>query len=719
MLLTPALHPLPSITSVPFASKVVQAIADAGNSIVFGLASGDEVDDDESPFWQGVDETANDGAGDDHPVVVDDAAPDIDLKPTAAPEMASIVESAAVAVKAKSDQLSGAIESLQDVASRVTADLKDVHTRVGHLLSKLSVSRRKASAYFTMHHQATTSLARTSEKLSVTVEELDTTKAALEAAEKERDDSATLLVDVGAQLAESKTDNITLGIELATSKELCQVLQDAKRDGDAQIAELGTSVEMHIDANAAVSAELAVTVSKLEDTEAERIDLVRKVDVLEKKCSSLGKLQESASEGESAMSKELIRLNGDLSTSHEEGLALTDRLLESQQRVTELAQHFSEAKSSIADLEQSVDDTATRLAKTEEDRARTETLLREEEQERLNLEAGLGEAINALASASEATAKVSVLERQIVGLEQREADRCGTIETLRVQERLLTKDIETERGNVEFARGLLNKSGESKAALEIEIDALKTDNANVRDLLRAAQVEAGDAKRGARASQQQQQNQGYEAQDKLSESEALLESERARLSELESLFTTGLLQQEQLEAQVNALRERLRASGADPDATPEGAAVPAEIDTSTAALGDLRARAGLFQATDNVIKVFRTFGILARNVVLRKPTEGGIGIELCHDPAESYKGVIISALRPGGVADQSHQIHVGDYVICVNGRFVLESSYEEVIRAISEGPATLSLVLGAAAQMLDDDDDDDDDMPAHDDARDE
>ena len=123
MLLTPALHPLPSITSVPFASKVVQAIADAGNSIVFGLASGDEVDDDESPFWQGVDETANDGAGDDHPVVVDDAAPDIDLKPTAAPEMASIVESAAVAVKAKSDQLSGAIESLQDVASRVTADL--------------------------------------------------------------------------------------------------------------------------------------------------------------------------------------------------------------------------------------------------------------------------------------------------------------------------------------------------------------------------------------------------------------------------------------------------------------------------------------------------------------------------------------------------------------------------------------------------------------------
>lgn len=294
---------------------------------------------------------------------------------------------------------------------------------------------------------------------------------------------------------------------------------------------------------------------------------------------------------------------------------------------------------------------------------------------------------------------------------------------MRVQERLLSKDVETERGNVEFARNLLNKSGESKAALEIEIDALRTDNANVRDLLGAAMSEAGDAKRGAWASQQQQQNQDHEVQEKLSESEALLESERARLSELESLFTTGLLQQEQLEAQVNTLRERLLASGIGPDANQEGDAAPAEIDTSAAALADLRARAGLFQATDNVIKVFRTFGILTRNVVLRKPAEGGIGIELCHDPAESYKGVIITALRPGGVADQSQQIHVGDYVICINGRFVLESSYEEVIRAISEGPATLSLVLGAAAEMLDDDDDDDtkkgDDLPAKDDARDE
>ena len=393
---------------------------------MFGLASGDEVDDDESPFWQGVDEAADDGAGDGQAVVVDDAAPDIELKSTAAPEMASIVESAAVAVKSKSDQLSGSIESLQDVASQVTADLKGVHTRVGHLLSKLSVSRRKASAYFTMHHQATAALSETSEKLLVTAEELDAAKMALEAAEKERDGSATLLVEVGAQLAESRTDNTTLGIELATSKELCQVLQDTKRDADAKIAQLETSVETHIDTNSAISAELAATMSKLSDTEAARIDLVRQVDVLDEKCSSLSRLQEAASEGESAMGQELIRLNADLSTSREEGLALTDRLLESQQRVTELAQHFSEAKSSIAGLEQSLDETAALLATTEADRARTEKLLQEEEQERLNLEAGLGEAINALASASEATAKVSVLERQVVRFEQREVQQLST-----------------------------------------------------------------------------------------------------------------------------------------------------------------------------------------------------------------------------------------------------------------------------------------------------
>lgn len=59
--------------------------------------------------------------------------------------------------------------------------------------------------------------------------------------------------------------------------------------------------------------------------------------------------------------------------------------------------------------------------------------------------------------ASEATAKVPVLEKRISTLESQEMERSHVIENLRVQGKLLMNDFEKEQENLGFAQGLLSK----------------------------------------------------------------------------------------------------------------------------------------------------------------------------------------------------------------------------------------------------------------------
>lgn len=238
---------------------------------------------------------------------------------------------------------------------------------------------------------------------------------------------------------------------------------------------------------------------------------------------------------------------------------------------------------------------------------------------------------------------------------------------------------------------MLSQAGADKATLQAELEACYEEISNLKELLRAAE----DQQFAVDASNRTTGDDATQLRAKCKDYQAMLSNERTRIGDLETLLATSMNLRDDLEQVVQAQHIRLAALD------PAHAAAERNAEDLIARSARVSARVLEADATSNIIKAFTTFGVVTRHVVLRKPVAGRWGLEVCHDSDLPYDGVVVSGVRDGSVAAESKGIHVGDLLVCVNGKFVLDATYDTVLAMIAATDGALSLVLGAPDQMLD------------------
>jgi chromosome segregation ATPase len=165
------------------------------------VVSGDELDDDESPFWQKEDE---DGGADGDQLAGEVDAPKASAIEGAASAAstgdANIVNSATEAVRSRSELLTKRLESLQRLITAICTGVGATDKHVEVLTAKLSVSRRRASAMAEKLRVSMQDLDNTSSALATTVLDLEEKQTALSAAENERDTLDAAIQVLGAKV---------------------------------------------------------------------------------------------------------------------------------------------------------------------------------------------------------------------------------------------------------------------------------------------------------------------------------------------------------------------------------------------------------------------------------------------------------------------------------------------------------------------------------------
>jgi len=694
--------------------EVAEYIDRGGETVELSIVSADELDDDDSPFWQHGDAESPDALTSDGDVANGDAAGGgaaaaaapsseslraAEPQPNALKKDASVVDSATEAVRRRTEALAERMATLQRVVTVMCTGVTATEHRVDGLTTKLSVSRRRASMLAEKLRVCSTDLDNTSAALASTVLDLEEKQVAISAAEHERETMDAAIQQLGTQLAEASTRATSNEIQATTARTLCDETQRAKAERDSEVERLTAALEEAVQSrNEAVEAAMAAEAA----VDAARADLGQQeqdFSALNARFASLSTEKILASEGESAMSAELVNLtttySAEIETAQAAAADAKAKLQDMVDKATAVSQKLTATETRCKAAEVEVKGLKMEHTKVTEECERVTKALAAETEEREHLEAGLGEAINALALAQSDKVKVPILEKQIEAQTAEMQELRADGGDLRVKIELAARDIEAEKENVQFAQELLQQAGVDKASLEAELDEARKDAENVRILLRAAEQQQLNERRAADSNLHDHVAEVSTTRSKLRDIEAILASERSRVSELETLLAAGLLAKERLEAAVAAQHEQIRALMPPSDA----AKLSAQPEVLAIGDGGVTDGTNAYRATSCIMRAFKVFGMITRHVILEVPRHGGLGLEVAKDEDTGY--VTVSAIRPDGAAAKSTEINLGDCIVCVNGHFMLDQEYEAVIAAFTaHAAARHSLVLGSPDQMF-------------------
>lgn len=414
-----------------------------------------------------------------------------------------------------------------------------------------------------------------------------------------------------SQLAEATTQATSNAIQASTARELCNETQSFKAEADAEILRL---TEALTEMTAARDEAIRITEREktaASDARAIATQLETDFAALNKTYVERSQEKKLAMEGESAMSAELINLTAtytaELEAAESKVALATERLREAEEQGAEFAQKYSERDTACTELEAEFGQLKVQHESLVEEHETVKQKLADETEEREHLEAGLGEAINALALAQGDKAKVAVLEKQIEShLAELQEVRSAAVD-LQVKLEMAHRDVEAEKENVQFAQELLQQAGSDRASLEAELDDSRKDSENVKILLRAAEQQQLNERRAADSHLLDHAAESSTLKSRLRDVEAILKSERNRIKELEALLTVGLSAKERLESAVAAQHERLKQL-VPPEEAETMSEQPKALSVGDGGVVD---GAHAYHSTNNIIRAFKVSNPLA------------------------------------------------------------------------------------------------------------
>lgn len=306
---------------------VMRILEASGPTVELSVVSADEIDDDDSPFWQQDDAveweadssatavTASHGssmsAGKKETASAASMSSDVgkaDGNGGGEGESASIVDSATEAVRSRTEAVANQVANLEASVASVSKGFKSTSIWVDSLSAKLAVSRRRASTLAEKLRRCNEDLDNTSAALASTVLDLEARDVALDAAAQERESLEKAIHDLGARLADASTRATSHSIEADMAKKLCTDIQAAKAEADGEVKRLSAALDLAVQAKNALSAKLVTAETRVAELEAALEKSKSEHSALRASVCDLEDQHRLATDGETAMSQELISL---------------------------------------------------------------------------------------------------------------------------------------------------------------------------------------------------------------------------------------------------------------------------------------------------------------------------------------------------------------------------------------------------------------------------
>ena len=307
---------------------VMRILESSGPAVELSVVSADEIDDDDSPFWQQDDAveweadnsataaTASHGSGisggkKDTASAASSMSSDAgkaDGKVGAEGVSTSIVDSATEAVRSRTEAVAKQVANLEASVASVSKGFKSTSIWVDSLSAKLAVSRRRASTLAEKLRRCNEDIDSTSAALASTVLDLEARDVALDAAAQERESLEKAIHDLGARLADASTRATSHSIEADMAKKLCTDIQAAKAEADGEVKRLSAALDLAVQAKNALSAKLVTAEARVTELEAALEKSESEHSALRASVCDLEDQHRLATDGETAMSQELITL---------------------------------------------------------------------------------------------------------------------------------------------------------------------------------------------------------------------------------------------------------------------------------------------------------------------------------------------------------------------------------------------------------------------------
>ena len=345
------------------------------------------------------------------------------------------------------------------------------------------------------------------------------------------------------------------------------------------------------------------------------------------------------------MASALVTASGSAESASLEVAKLSEKLAESEARAAQLEQLLAIAQGGEHELGGEIETLRAAKEAATSQVAELEAAKRELIEERDHLEAGLAETINALATASDAEARASLLEEELEAVRGLESGGHDGEHGVATELELLRQELADERDNLNFAQDLLTQSGSQRAMLEAEIQLLKEGGA------------------GGSAS--------------------ALDAACSRATELERLLAISALARASLEEQLGAPAHDV-AQCTDAAVLRQALAI-AESEAATAAVA-------LSRITDDMVRVLSAVGFPARGVRLKRG-DTGLGLELGAGEMGGVPVCEVTAIAPGSAASKLACIELGDVVVAVDGRAVLGEPLAACLAAVRACGGDVALVV--------------------------